>query len=135
MTIDRSLIGKKSTPQTFEVSMEAVRRFMEATGDPLLQHELPLRTAPPTFPTSFTIQVPGLELDTSTIQLLHREQEYTYTRPLFIDEQVTCVTQLADLRERTIRGEYTTFVVLETTGVDKGEQPIFTVHTTLVIRG
>jgi hypothetical protein len=135
MTIDRSLIGKKSPPQTFEVSMEAVRRFMEATGDPLLRHHTPLQTAPATFPTSFPMQVPGLELDTSTIQLLHREQEYTYVRPLLIGEQVTCVMQLVDMRERTIRGERTTFVALETTGVDKEQQPIFIAHTTLVIRG
>jgi uncharacterized protein YprB with RNaseH-like and TPR domain len=134
MSIDRSLIGKKSTPQTFEVSREAVRHFMEATGDPLLQPETPLRYAPPTFPVSFSMQVPGLELDTSKLQLLHREQEYSYTRPLSIGEQVTCVTQLVDVRERAMRGEHMTFVVLETTGVDNEQQAIFTVHTTLVIR-
>ncbi len=34
MPIDSSLIGKSSPPQTFEITREAVQRFMEATEDP-----------------------------------------------------------------------------------------------------
>lgn len=135
MTIDRQLIGKKSLPQTFEVSLEAVRRFMEAIGDPFFHQDgTVIQYAPPTFPTSFNVQVPGLELDGSKMQLLHREQEYTYTRRLRIGEQVTCVVQLVDVRERTLRGDHMTFVVLETTGVDSEQHPIFTVRSNLVIR-
>ncbi len=135
MTIDRQLIGKKSSPQTFEVSLEAVRRFMEAIEDPhLLQDEAEIQYAPPTFPTSFIIQVNGLVLDGSKMQLLHREQEFTYTRRLRVGEQVTCVAQVADVRERTMRGDHMTFVVLETTGVDSEQQPVFTARSTLVIR-
>ena len=135
MTIDRQLIGKKSLPQTFEVSLEAVRRFMEAIGDPPFQQDgTDMHYAPPTFPTSFNVQVPGLELDGSKMQLLHREQEYTYTRRLHIGEQVTCVVQLVDVRERSLRGDHMTFVVLETTGVDSEQLPIFLVRSTLVIR-
>ena len=36
MPIDSSLIGASSQPQTFEVTREAVLRFMEATEDPAL---------------------------------------------------------------------------------------------------
>ena len=135
MSIDRQLIGKKSSPQTFEVSLEAVRRFMEATEDPLFhQDELEIQYAPPTFPTSFNFQVPGLELDGSRMQMLHREQEFTYTRRLRVGEQVTCVAQVADVRERTLRGDHMTFVVLETLGVDSEQHPVFTARSTLVIR-
>jgi hypothetical protein len=135
MSIDRQLISKKSSPQTFEVSLEAVRRFMEATEDPLFhQDEAKIHYAPPTFPTSFNIEVPGLELDGFQMQLVHREQEFTYNRRLRIGEQVTCVAQVADVRERTLRGDHMTFVVLETTGVDSEQHPVFTARSTLVIR-
>src|SRR6266704_5633725 len=101
MLIDASLIGNSSSPHTFEVTEEAVRRFMEATGDPALQSDSPLLYAPPTFPTTFRgMRVPELELDGSKMQLLHGEQQYTYTRQLRIGEQVTCVIHIADVRER-----------------------------------
>ncbi|HLZ80777.1 MAG TPA: MaoC family dehydratase N-terminal domain-containing protein, partial [Ktedonobacteraceae bacterium] len=108
---------------------------MEATEDPLFhQDELEIQYAPPTFPTSFNFQVPGLELDGSRMQMLHREQEFTYTRRLRVGEQVTCVAQVADVRERTLRGDHMTFVVLETLGVDSEQHPVFTARSTLVIR-
>lgn len=135
MTIDRQLIGKKTSPQTFEVSSEGVRRFMEAIEYPLFYQDEPeIHYAPPTFPTSFIVQIPGLELDGSQMQLLHREQEFSYTRRLRVGEQITCVAQVTDVRERTLRGDHMTFVVLETTGVDGERHRVFTARSTLVIR-
>jgi hypothetical protein len=135
MTIDRQLISKKSSPQTFEVSLEGVRRFMEAIEYPLFHQDgSEIHYAPPTFPTSFIVQVPGLELDGSQMQLLHREQEFTYTRRLRVGELVTCIAQVTDVRERTLRGDHMTFVVLETTGVDSEQHRVFTARSTLVIR-
>ena len=135
MIIDRKLIGRRSSPQTFEVSLVAVRRFIEAVGDTHFQQDEPdIEYAPSTFPTSFTIQLPGLDLDGAKMQLLHREQEYIYARRLRVGEQVTCVVQVVDVRERTMRGDHMTFVVLETTGVDSEQHPIYTARSTLVIR-
>src|SRR6266567_4620587 len=116
MAIDSSLIGKSSSPQTFEVTREAVQRFIEATEDPALRSVTPVEYAPPTFPTTFRMRVPGLELDTTRLQLLHGEQEYTYTRRLRIGEQVTCVVRVVDIRERSGRSGPMTFLILETTG-------------------
>ena len=116
MAIDSNLTGQSSPPQTFEVTHEAVQRFMEATEDPALQGNEPLQYAPLTFPTTFRIRVPGLELDGSKMQLLHGEQEYTYTRQLRIGEQVTCVVHVADVRERSGKSGPMTFVILEITG-------------------
>src|SRR2546428_7353836 len=99
MSIDRSLIGTSSPPQTFEVTREAVQRFMEATEDPALHTGAPVEYAPPTFPTTFRMRIPGLELDNTRMQLLHGEQEYKYTRRLRIGEQVTCVVSVADVRQ------------------------------------
>lgn len=134
MQIDISLVGKSSPPQTFEVTLEAVQRFMEATEDPALQSKEPLQYAPPTFPTTFRMRAPELELDGSKMQLLHGEQQYTYTRQLRIGEQVTCVVRIADIRERHGKTGSMTFIVLETTGTDSEQQPIFTARSTAVVR-
>ncbi|MFL5625355.1 MAG: MaoC family dehydratase N-terminal domain-containing protein [Ktedonobacteraceae bacterium] len=134
MAIDSSLIGKSSSPQTFEVTREAVQRFMEATEDPALHGDTPVEYAPPTFPTTFRMRVPGLELDTTKIQLLHGEQEYTYTRRLRIGEQVTCVVRVLDVRERTGRSGAMTFLTTETSGSDSKQQPIFTARSTTIVR-
>lgn len=134
MQIDGSLVGKSSPPQTFEVTLEAVQRFMEATEDPALQSKEPLQYAPPTFPTTFRMRAPELELDGSKMQLLHGEQQYTYTRQLRIGEQVTCVVRIADIRERHGKTGSMTFIVLETTGADSEQQPIFTARSTAVVR-
>jgi len=134
MAIDSSLIGKSSSPQTFEVTREAVQQFMEAAEDPALHNEGPLEYAPPTFPTTFRMRVPGLELDTTKMQLLHGEQEYTYTRRLRIGEQVTCVIRIVDIRHRSGRSGEMTFMVSETTGNDAQQQLVFTARSTSIIR-
>ena len=134
MHFDHSLIGKSSPPQTFEVTHEAVKRFMEATEDPALQSEEPLQYAPPTFPTTFRIRVPDLDLEPTTMQLLHGEQQYTYVRQLRIGEQVTCVANIADLRERHGKAGTMTFIITETTGTDSQQQPVYTARSTLIVR-
>ncbi len=134
MPIDHSLVGKSSTPQTFQVTEEAVKRFMEATEDPTLQSGEPLQYAPPTFPTTFRMRVPGLELDGNKMQLLHGEQEYTYTRRLRIGEQVTCVARIHEVREKAGRTGPMTFIVTETTGTDSEQQPIFTARSVSIVR-
>ncbi len=134
MQIDHNLVGKSSPPQTFEVILEAVQRFMEATGDPTLQSKEPLQYAPPTFPTTFRIRVPDLELDPTKMQLLHGEQEYNYTRQLRIGEQVTCITRIADIRERQGKSGTMTFIITETTGTDSEHQPIYTARSTAIVR-
>ncbi len=134
MPIDSSLIGASSPPQTFEVTREAVLRFMEATEDPALQSGSAIEYAPPTFPTTFRVRVPGLELDGSRMQLIHGEQQYTYTRKLRAGEKITCVARVADIRERTGKSGPMTIVVSETTGTDEHQQPVFTGRSTSIVR-
>jgi len=134
MHFDQSLVGKSSLPQTFEVTLEAVKRFMEATGDPALQSEEPLQYAPPTFPTTFRIRVPELELDPTKMQLLHGEQQYNYTRQLRIGEKVTCVAHIVDVRERHGKAGTMTFIITETTATDSRQQPVYTARSTLIVR-
>ena len=134
MSIDPQLMNKSTPPQIFTVRKQDVLRFMEATNDPALHQQTPMLYAPATFPITFNLQIPGLDLDGSRMQLLHREQEFTYMRRLRIDEQVTCVMTVQDIRERRMRGDHMTFVVLKTTGVDSEQQTVFTIHSTLVVR-
>jgi hypothetical protein len=134
MPLDQNMIGKSSPPQTFEVTLEAVQRFMEATGDPALESNEPLLYAPPTFPTTFRIRVPELELDPTKMQLLHGEQQYTYTRQLHIGEQVTCVAHIADVRERHGKAGTMTFIITETTGTDSEQQLVYTARSTAIVR-
>ena len=133
MNIDRHLIGQSSPPQTFLIQREDVIRFMEATDDPALQ-QFPLLYAPPTFPVTFALYFSGLNLDSSGMQLLHREQTFSYIRRLRIGEEVTCIMQIEDIRERTIRGDSMTFILQKTTGLDSEQKPVFTIHATLVVR-
>ena len=134
MSIDSSLIGKSSQPQTFHVSREAVQRFMEATEDPMLETGRPIEYAPPTFPTTFRMRVPGYNIDTTKMQLLHGEQIYNYTRRIRVDEDVTCVLRIVDVRQREGRTGVMTFVVNELTGTDSEQKHIFTGRSTSIIR-
>ena len=134
MHFDHSLVGKSSPPLTFEVTLEAVKRFMEATGDPALQSKEPLQYAPPTFPTTFRIRVSELELDPTKMQLLHGEQQYNYTRQLRIGEKVTCVAHITDIRERHGKSGTMTFIITETTGTDSQQQTVYTARSTLIVR-
>ena len=134
MPIDSSLIGKSSPPQTFEITREAVQHFMEATEDPALHSSNLIQYAPPTFPTTFRMRIPALELDPTSMQLLHGEQEYTYTRRLRIGEQVTCMVRVVDVRERSGRSGPMTFLIQETTGTGTDGKLIFTARSTSIIR-
>jgi hypothetical protein len=131
---DHNLIGKSSPPQSFEVTLEAVKHFMEATEDPALQSKDALQYAPPTFPTTFRIRVPDLELDPTTMQLLHGEQQYIYMRQLRIGEQVTCIAHIADVRERHGKTGTMAFLITETTGTDSQQQLVYTARSTLIVR-
>lgn len=134
MPFDSSLIGASSQPHTFEVTREAVARFMQATEDPALQDGAAVEYAPPTFPTTFRLRVPGLELDGSKMQLIHGEQQYIYTRKLRVGEKITCVARVADIRERTGKSGPMTIVITEISGTDEQQQPVFTGRSTLIVR-
>ena len=134
MAINSSLIGASSQPHTFEVTREAVLRFMEATEDPALQSGTPVEYAPPTFPTTFRLRVPGLELDGSKMQLIHGEQQYIYTRKLRIGEKITCVARVEDIRQRSGKSGPMTIVVSEISGTDEQQQPVFKGRSTVIVR-
>jgi hypothetical protein len=134
MVIDSSLVGTQSEPRTFRIEAEAVRRFIEATGDPAMQSGMPADYVPPTFPTTFRVPIASLNFDMLKMQLLHGEQSYTYYRPLHVGEEITCVASISEIRQREGRSGPMTFIVRQMVGTDSDQQPVFTSSSTTIVR-
>jgi len=125
------LIGRESEVILFEVERGAIRKFAEAVQD---QTPECLRgdIAPPTFPTSFRMTIPGLTFDLARV--LHGAQEYRYERPLRAGDRVHCRVQVADIYRRQGRLGQMTFLILAMEGTDDSGNPVFTGTTTAILR-
>ena len=125
------LIGRESEVVLFEVERGAIRKFAEAVQD---QTPECLRgdVAPPTFPTTFRITIPGLTFDLARV--LHGAQEYRYERPLRAGDRVRCRVRVADLYRRQGRLGEMTFLILAMDGRDESGTPVFTGTTTAILR-
>ena len=132
MTLDSSLIGSTSEPATFEVEKGAIVSLAEAIGDPRPEYREGT-AAPPTFPTTFRLPVPGLA-DVDPARFLHGEQEYEYDRPIRAGDRITCVARIADVREKETRVGKATFVVAEVEGRDEAGERVFVGRSTLLVR-
>jgi acyl dehydratase len=134
-------IGSRSRPVANAVERGAVRRFAEAIGDanPLyLDEEAAARTrwgrliAPPTFPRVFDFgTIEGLALPASGV--IHGEQSYRYSRPLFVGEEVVCHSLLTDVYQKRGREGTLTFVVLERVGEDSRGERIFSTEEIYIL--
>jgi acyl dehydratase len=125
------LVGRQSEVVLFEVERGAIRKFAEAVQD---QTPACLRgdVAPPTFPTTFRITIPGLTYDLARV--LHGAQEYRYERPLRAGDRVRCRVRVADVYRRQGRLGEMTFLILATEGVDESGTSVFTGTTTAILR-
>ena len=114
----RSWLGKELDRRTLDVEKGAIRRFAEAIGDPnpLWNDDAASGgvIAPPTFLRSAT---PGLDFPfpTAPQRLLDGGSEWEYFEPVRAGDAITCVTRLADVRERVGRLGPMLFLVRETT--------------------
>ena len=132
MALDSSLIGATSEPVTFEVEKGAIVSLAEAIGDPHRDYR-DGSAAPPTFPTTFRLPVPGLA-DVDPARFLHGEQEYEYDRPIRAGDRITCVARIADVREKETRVGKATFVIAEVEGRDEAGERVFLGRTTMLVR-
>ena len=125
------LIGAESEVVLFEVERGAIRKFAEAVQD---QTPECLRgdVAPPTFPTTFRITIPGLTYDLARV--LHGAQEYRYERPLRAGDRVRCRVRVADVYRRQGRLGEMTFLILVIDGRDESGTSVFTGTTTAILR-
>jgi hypothetical protein len=134
VTLDRSLVGTTTEPQTFDIEKGAIVRLAEAIGETCPEY-LDGSVAPPTFPTLFNFRLrhPALE-SIDPARFIHGDQEYVYERPLRAGDRVTCVTTIADVNEKETKLGTATFVVIETEGRDDTGELVFTGRATLIVR-
>jgi acyl dehydratase len=129
--LSRDLIGRESEVVLFEVERGAIRKFAEAVQDPTpacLRGDV----APPTFPTTFRMTIPGLTFDLARV--LHGAQEYRYERPLRAGDRVRCQVRVADVYRRQGRLGEMTFLILALEGRDESGTRVFTGMTTAILR-
>jgi len=129
--LSRDLIGRESEVVLFEVERGAIRKFAEAVQDQTPQ-SVRGDIAPPTFPTTFRMTIPGLTFDLARV--LHGAQEYRYERPLRAGDRVRCRVRVADVYQRTGRLGEMTFLILAMDGTDESGSPLFTGTTTAILR-
>jgi N-terminal half of MaoC dehydratase len=129
--LSHDLIGRESEVIVFEVERGAIRKFAEAVQD---QTPECLRgdVAPPTFPTTFRMTIPGLTYDLARV--LHGAQEYRYERPLRAGDRVRCRVRVADIYQRKGRLGEMTFLILTMEGRDESGTSVFTGTTTAILR-
>jgi len=129
--IDRSLIGLESAEVVFEVERGAIRKFAEALGDPtpaFMRGDL----APPTFPTTFRVPIPGLSIELSRV--LHGAEEFRYERPIRAGDRLRCRNRVSDVYERQGRLGHMTFLVTKTEGRDESGGLVFIARHTTILR-
>ena len=131
MAIDRALVGRTSGPVCWEVEAGAIRRFSAAIGDQEPRH-LAGEVAPPTFPTTLRLDVPGARLDKSRI--LHAGEEYRYRRPIRAGDVLWVERRVEDVYEKQGSLGRMTFIVLAQAGRDESGEVVFESRTTLIYR-
>ena len=129
--LSRDLIGRESEVVVFDVERGAIRKFADAVQD---QTPACVRgdIAPPTFPTTFRMTIPGLTFDLARV--LHGAQEYRYERPLRAGDRVRCRVRVADIYQRKGRLGEMTFLILVMDGTDESGSPVFSAKTTAILR-
>ena len=130
--VDPALVGAASDPVVFEVERGAIVKLAEAIGDPHPDYREGA-AAPPTFPTTFRMAIPGLA-DIDPARFLHGEQEYVYERPIRAGERITCVARIGNVTEKETKVGTATFVIAEVEGRDDAGEPVFTGRATLLVR-
>jgi acyl dehydratase len=138
--VDERIIGRESEILTFEVEKGAIRKFAEAIGDTNLlfldeifarNHGYASIIAPPTFPTTFQIPLPDIQIDLSHV--LHGEQSYEYVRPIVAGDVLRCVNRVETVFERSGSLGHMTFIVIETRGEDLQGEPVFVGKSTIIL--
>lgn len=146
MALNRDFVGRtypSSAP--YEVSRVKIREFATAIGDgnPIYRDKEAAQAAghpdvpaPPTFPIVFSLQSGGEaltdpELGLNIAMVVHGEQRFEYTRPIYAGDELITTATITDIRSAgrnelmTVRSDITTV-----TG-----EPVCTTYNTIVERG
>jgi acyl dehydratase len=131
MPLDPALVGHETPPQTRAITAEAVAQFADAVGDPnplfrdaAAAQRAGYRAIPamPTFVTRFRVPFAEAGLDPEHSQVLHGEQEYAYTRPLYVGETLIVRHRVAAIR-RSSRGDMA-LLTMEQLGENAGDRVV-----------
>lgn len=136
-----NLAGKKSSKVKNKVEMDKVKAFAQSIGDvsPIFVDasygEKTLykkNIAPLTFPQTFLYgDIIGLNLPESG--LIHGEQNYYYERPLVLDEEVFCYSEVKEVYEKPGKNGIMTFLKIVNKGEDIDRKLIFSVEQVVII--
>ncbi|GII24277.1 MaoC family dehydratase N-terminal domain-containing protein [Planosporangium mesophilum] len=146
MPLDPSFVGRTYPPTpSYEVGREKIREFAAAVGatdpahtDPAAARALghPDVVAPPTFPIVMTMSAgaqiiddPALGIDYSRV--VHGDQRFSYTRPVYAGDRLTCVCTVDEITSRAGHD----FVTTRTEVATEDGEPVVTVWSRLVVRG
>jgi acyl dehydratase len=113
MPINQDLVGRTYPPSApYEISRVKIAEFANAIGDsnPLYTDREAARAAghrdvlaPPTFPVvlsmgSSAVVVADPDLGLNYAMVVHGEQRFSYTRPIYAGDVVTCQSTIAEIR-------------------------------------
>ena len=146
MGINRDYLGRTFPPtEPYEVSRVKIAEFASAIGDsnPLYRDREAAQAAghrdvpaPPTFPivismagSARALMDPGLGINYAMV--VHGEQRFEYSRPIYAGDVVTCQSTISDIREAGRNILLTTQSEIRTV---EGEH-VCTAHSTIVERG
>ncbi|HET8660884.1 MAG TPA: MaoC family dehydratase N-terminal domain-containing protein [Micromonosporaceae bacterium] len=146
MPLDPSYAGRSYPPTApYEVGREKIREFARAigAGDPAYHDVAAARAlghpdllAPPTFPILFTwaagyhlVKDPELGIDFGRV--VHGEQRFSYTRPVYAGDQLVCTVVVEEVRSRAGHD----FITTRTDVATEGGEPVLSGWTRLVVRG
>jgi acyl dehydratase len=146
MPLDPSFVGRSYPPTPpYDVGREKIREFAEAIGvehpayrDPAAAQALgyPDVPAPPTFPVVLSMRAgkqiiddPELGLDYSRV--VHADQRFAYTRPVYAGDRLVCTCTVEDITTRPSLD----FLTIRTDVANEAGEPVVTVWTKLVARG
>ena len=146
MPLDQSFIGRTYPPTApYRVGREKIHEFADAIGArDVAYHDVAEAkalghrdvVAPPTFPIVLTsaagqviIDDPALGVDYSRV--VHGDQRFAYTRPIFAGDELRCVCTVEEIMSRGGLD----FLTIRTDVTDAMGAPVVSVWSRLVVRG
>jgi hypothetical protein len=130
----KSFVGKRSETRCFTVTEERLKRFCESVGSPY-RGEAPL-----TFLTVFRDGEFNLlaEIGMNLSQVLHGDQEFTYSAPIHAGDELEFDAALTKALEKKGATGVMRFLVFETDVRRKSGREavsVGTMKTTVIVRG
>src|SRR5215831_4440667 len=141
MPLDAALVGHTTQAVSATIDAADIRRFAEAVGDsnplffdPVAAERAGFAAVPamPTFVTRFRVSFAEAGLDPEHSQVLHAEQEYEYTRPLYAGDTLVVRHRVASLRQSGRGGM--AIMTLEQLGDTLDGARVVTGRATVIVR-